>query len=261
MSIGYLFRLSFCILLLLPATVVASTPPVPAHPPGHIVDLASVLDTQQHKLLSDLLLDLEQKTTAQMVILTVNSLDGQDIDTFSLQTAEQWQIGQKGKDNGLLVVIAMEDRKYRFEVGYGLESVLPDSLVGTIGREALVPFFKQGKYGAGITAVTREILMVLSLHYGVTLSGTDKLPKPLSKRSQDSASWLILILFVLIFILFVYSRKVNRKIGGKKGYHKGTGAGPIIFPGGGWGSGSSGGFGGFSGGGGGFGGGGASGSW
>lgn len=262
MSISYRLRLVVFLLLLLPLTAVASTPPVPAHPPGYVVDLAGVLDVTGKDQLDDLLRGLEQQTTAQMVILTIHSLDGKDIDSFSLETAEQWKIGQKGSDNGLLFVVAMQDRKYRFEIGYGLESVLPDSLVGSIGRQVLVPYFKQSQYDQGITAATGAILKVLSSHYGVTITGVDQLPGMATKNKNNAFSFLVLFFFLLIFILFVYSRSVNKKMRKNQRYRSGgPGMGPIIFPGGGWGGGSSGGFGGFSGGGGGFGGGGASGSW
>ncbi len=258
----FFFRLGLLLVLLLPLSAAASTPPVPAHPPGYVVDLADMLSPAKEKQLDDLLRGLEKQTTAQMVILTVDSLDDEDINSFSLQVAEQWKLGQKGKDNGLLFVVALKDRKYRFEVGYGLESVLPDSLLGSLGRQVLVPYFKQGRYGQGIAAATGEILRILGKHYGVTISGIGKLPVSSRSRNKSRLSSLIFFLFLLFFLLLLYSRYFNKRFR-DKGRHGPSryGMGPIIFPGGGWGGGSSGGFGGFSGGGGGFGGGGASGSW
>ncbi len=255
----------FCILLLalfLPLSA-AATPQIPAQPSGYVVDLAGVIDGQRKEQLNNLLRDLERKTTAQMVILTIKSLDGQDINSFSLQTAEQWKIGRKGKDNGLLFVVAMQDRKYRFEVGYGLESILPDSLVGSIGRKFLVPYFKQGQYGEGIAAATGAVLNVLAKSYGVTITGIDTLPAGARTQAGNGSSGFLFFFFILIGIVIVYSRSVNKRLKGKGGRRfGGPGIGPVIFPGGGgWGGGSSGGFGGFSGGGGGFGGGGASGGW
>jgi uncharacterized protein len=256
------FLFLFFLFLLLPLSGAAATPPVPAHPSGYVVDLADILSPGEEKQLTGLLRGLEKQTTAQMVILTVDSLDGADINSFSLQVAEQWQIGQKGKDNGLLFVIALQDRKYRFEVGYGLESILPDSLLGSLGRRVLVPYFKQGRYGQGIAAVTGEILRILGKHYGITITGVDELPASQGSRENSRLSSLIFFLFLLFFLLLLYSRYFNKRFGSQGRYGSGRhGTGPIIFPGGGWGGGSSGGFGGFSGGGGGFGGGGASGSW
>ena len=256
------FFIAFLFLFLLPPLSVAAAPEIPAQAPGYVVDLAGVLDAGRKEQLDNLLRDLEQKTTAQMVILTVKSLDGQDINSFSLQTAEQWKIGRKGKDNGLLFVVAIQDRKYRFEVGYGLEAVLPDSLVGSIGRKILVPYFKQGQYAEGITVATGAVMKVLENFYGVTITGIDQLVAVGRPQRNDRSSGYLFFFFVLIGIVIVYARSVNKKMRGKGGNRfGGPGVGPIIFPGGGWGGGSSGGFGGFSGGGGGFGGGGASGGW
>lgn len=253
-------RLLLCFIFILatvmmPLAGLAVTPPLPDKPPGYVVDLAGVITAEQEQRLEILLRDLEQQTTAQMVILTVASLDGRDINSFSLQTAEKWRIGQKKKDNGLLFVVAIGDRKYRFEVGYGLEAVLPDSLLGSLGRQVLVPYFKQGRYGSGISAATGEILRILANHYEVSLAGVNNLPTA-RKQKNNGAGGLVFFLFLLAFMLIVYSRSFNRRYGGK-GRH---GRGAVFYPGG-WGGRSSGGFGGFSGGGGGFGGGGASGGW
>ncbi len=240
-----------------PVPAFAVTPPLPDNPPGYVVDLAQVIPVAQRRDLEASLRDLEKKTTAQMVILTIDTLDGQDINSFSLQTAEKWRIGQKNKDNGLLFTVVIRDRKYRFEVGYGLESVLPDSLLGSLGRQVLVPYFRQGKYGEGIAAATGQVLRIIGNHYGVTLTGANNLPPP-RKRRNNGLGGLFFFLLILIFMVILYSRSFNRRFGGRRGGYPG---GPIIYPGGGWGGGSSGGFGGFSGGGGSFGGGGASGGW
>jgi uncharacterized protein len=261
MLIRWLIRFSpvFILWCLLsgPVPAVAVTPPLPARPPGHVVDLAGVLPPEQEGGLEKLLVDLEHKTTAQMVVLTILSLDGEPLNEFSLQTAQNWGIGQKGKDNGLLFLISLHDRKYRFEVGYGLEPVLPDSLLGTLGRRVLVPLFRQGRYGDGITAASAEIIRILGKHYGVDIKGTESL-RPLRRQQTVQGSALAFFLFLLFVVLIIYSSYFNRKTGGRRGYGPG---GPYIFPGGGWGGGGSGGFGGFSGGGGSFGGGGASGGW
>ena len=126
-------------------------------PPQYVVDLAGVMDASTKARLNAMLHDLEAKTTAQMVVLTLNSLDGEPIENFSHQTAVQWGIGQKGKDNGVLLTVAVKDHKYRIEVGYGLESTLPDSLVGSIGRQYLVPNFRRGDYAGGLVAAVTEI--------------------------------------------------------------------------------------------------------
>ena len=243
----------FLLLLTTPAPLFAVTPPVPAVPREQVVDLAGIIDTEQEQKLVKLLRELEQKTTVQMVILTITSLDGEDINSFSLKTAEQWQLGQKENDNGLLLTVAREDKKYRFETGYGLESVLSDSLLGSIGRKALVPNFKQGNYGQGIGAATRQIIDVIAMLYQVEITGKDELPVVQKKNDSPVAKLIVILPMLIMFIIIVIVRRRNRKSGGEA---------PVIFPVG-WqsGGGFGGGIGGFGGGGGGFGGGGASGGW
>jgi len=143
------------VLFLLTTSAFAVVPPIPDMPSHHVVDLANIITDDIENSLNRYLKELEQKTTAQVVVLTIQSLEGESIDDFSITTAhDRWKIGQKGKDNGVLLVVVLKDRKYRFEIGYGLEGTLPDSLVGSIGRTYLVPYFKQGEYSKGIAAAT-----------------------------------------------------------------------------------------------------------
>ncbi|MFP7756245.1 TPM domain-containing protein [Thermodesulfobacteriota bacterium B35] len=178
---------------------------MPDRPPGRVVDLAGVIDENTETSLSALLRNLEAGTTVQMAILTVNSLDGEDINTVSLRVAEQWQLGRKGKDNGLLLTVAVRDRKYRFEVGYGLEEILPDSLVGSIGRQALVPYFKKGRYSEGIATATAEIIRVLADHYGVGITGL--LPKTVRRQQNRNDGLIFSLIALTIFLLVLRSRR------------------------------------------------------
>lgn len=240
--------------------VAASTPEPPAAPRDYVVDLAGVMDDSVKSQLNALLLELEQKTTSQVLVLTVQSLDGEDIEGFSLKTAEKWKLGQKGKDNGVLIVIAVKDHKYRFEVGYGLESVLPDSLVGTIGREYLVPYFRKGDYGSGIYAATLAIIQTIAADEGVQISNMPELGQYRTISASRPLGTFQMVMFGILglaaLILFITHPRqfllflLVSQMGSGRGGWSGGGGG---FGGGG------GGFGG--GGGGGFGGGGASGGW
>jgi uncharacterized protein len=231
----------------------ASTPEPPAMPRDYVVDLANVLQSDVKARLNATLQELEQKTTAQVLVLTVLSLDNEDIAGFSLRMAEKWKLGQKGKDNGVLIVVAVQDRKYRIEVGYGLESILPDSLVGTIGREYLVPNFRQGDYSTGTYAATLAVIRTIAEHEGVQLSGMPNMRPASDQRSLRPMSIFQLIVLGIFGVIMLIACIMNPRMclflllasqtGGRRG---------------GW-SGGGGGFGG--GGGGGFGGGGASGSW
>lgn len=247
-----------------PALVQAVTPTIPAHPSQYVVDLAGVIDAGTRSRLNALLKDLEAKTTAQVVVLTINSLEGEPIENFSHQTAVKWRIGQKGKDNGVLITVAVKDHKYRIEVGYGLEGPLPDSLVGSIGRQYLVPHFKKGDYAGGIAAAVAEIAKTISRgavggQAGAVSGGEPggagaQAGTPGAKQNVPGLIFtIVLVIIGLGVFAFVIPRLIKRASGGV--WFSGGG-----FGGGGWSSGG-GASGGFSGGGGDFGGGGASGDW
>jgi uncharacterized protein len=229
---------------LFPFFSAASTPEPPAVPGDYVVDMAGVMTNSVKDQLNGLLQELEQKTTAQVLVLTVQSLDGQSIEEFAFNTKEKWRLGQKRKDNGVLIAVAVKDRKYRFEVGYGLEEVLPDSMVGTIGREYLVPYFRKGDYSTGIYAATVAVAKTIASHEGVELTGVQNV-RPAGGASHNEPlgavhAILIGIFFVIVLVLFIthpgqcFLLLLAGSLGGRSG---------------GWSGGSGGGFGGFGGGG------------
>jgi uncharacterized protein len=248
--------------LLFSTAAVGHAAEVPALPPDPVVDLAGIIDDSIQTKLNLYLRELEQKTTAQMAILTVKSLQGQSLEEFSITVAhDKWKLGQKGKDNGVLLVIALNERKYRIEVGYGLEGILPDSLVGGIGRQYLVPYFRKGDYSSGIYAATLAIANKIAQEAGVKITGMPAVNKvsPVGDHQKSSGflgKIISLLFFLAILIIFIKNPRsflalmLLSALGGRRGSWGGSGGG---FGGGGFGS--------FGGGGGGFGGGGASGSW
>lgn len=255
----------------------ASTPEPPAVPRDYVVDLANIIRSDTSAQLNASLHNFEQKTTAQMLVLTVQSLDGQSIEEFAFNTKEKWKLGQKGKDNGILLVVALKERKYRFEVGYGLESVLPDSLIGEISRENLVPYFRKGEYSTGIYNAMQTIIGIVSINDGGTFLDVSKM----QHFSRNEELWSnikgVLFYFFLPIALLIYilrlcpvetiKTKKKKLRGSWTGYgYGGYGIGDFSggYGSGGFGGSGSGGFGGgsFGGGGGGSGGGGgASGGW
>ena len=239
----------------------AVQPALPQQPLNHVVDLAGIIDDGAEAQLDGYLVELEQKTTAQFIVLTVTSLEGESLEDFSLATAhDKWKLGQKGKDNGILLVVALNDKKYRFETGYGLEGILPDSLTGSIGREYLVPNFRRGDYSTGITAAALAVANTIASANGVEITGMPKLQAHTyparSQRGGGLAGKIVTLLFLLgavilfiknprLFLLFLFASSMG---GRRDGWGGGGGFG-----------GGGGSFGG--GGGGGFGGGGSSGGW
>lgn len=233
---------------------------IPEKPDNYVVDLAGIIDNNTETKLNRYLGELEDKTTAQLAVLTIKSLEGESIEDFSITVAhDKWKLGQKEKDNGVLLLISVKDRKYRIEVGYGLEGVLPDSLVGSIGRDYLVPFFKKGDYAKGIYAATLAIVNEIASESGTQITGMPKLKRSVQSVQRGEAPGFIkkivsLLFFIIILFLFIKNPRLLlvlflfSSMGGRSSSWGG---------GGGFGGGS----GGFSGGGGGFGGGGASGGW
>ncbi|MEN8232350.1 MAG: TPM domain-containing protein [Thermodesulfobacteriota bacterium] len=207
-------RLRFKLFILLFLILVSFAPPisaavrVPAQPPNYVVDLAGIIDSNAEASLNSYLKELELKTSAQVIVLTITSLDGESIENFSINLAhDQWKLGQEGKDNGLLLLVATEDRKYRFEVGYGLEALLPDSLVGSIGRQYLVPYFKKGDFSTGILTSTLAVINIIATDAGVTLGD---LPRMEVRRDYNNVvakklspmGKLFSLLFIVAMIYF-----------------------------------------------------------
>lgn len=251
----------------------AAAPNYP-QPSTHIADYANVIKPDVATKLDGWLTELEQKTTAQVIVLTVKSLDGQPIEMFTIELMKHWKLGQKGKDNGVLICVSTGDRKYRIEVGYGLEGAMPDSWCGTIGREYFVPNFRRGDYSTGIYEASVAVASRVAQEYGVSVSGLAAPPK---RHSRKSAPNFDLIIFIIIFIFALIMSRRNRRGPRSRGRRGGFWEGMILgnmlgggsgrssgWSSGSWGGSSGGGWSGgsFGGGGGGsFGGGGASGGW
>lgn len=196
-------------LIFLAAHAVSAEVTVPDKPYNHVVDLAGIIDDNIEAGLNRYLLELEQKTTAQMIVLTIASLEGQSIEDLSIDIAhDRWKLGQKGRDNGLLLLVSLQDRKYRFETGYGLEGVLPDSLTGSIGREYLVPYFQKGDYSNGIAAAALVTINTIADDAGVEISGMPKIrarsPYADSRTSGKKPTLLGSIFTILFFIVLIY---------------------------------------------------------
>ncbi|MCU0822306.1 MAG: TPM domain-containing protein, partial [Spirochaetes bacterium] len=116
---------------------------------GRVNDYAGIMSEAAVNDLEKTLKDFEQKTTCQIAVLTIKSLDGENLEQYSIKVAETWKLGQKKKDNGVLLLVAQNDRQMRIEVGYGLEGSLTDFACGRIISGEIVPQFKNGDYNAG----------------------------------------------------------------------------------------------------------------
>ncbi len=213
---------------------------------GRVVDEAGLLTAAERESLTEMLAAHERATTNQMVVVTLKSLQGTPIEDYGFRLGRHWGIGQKGEDNGALLIVAPNERQVRIEVGYGLEGELTDAASRLIIETIIVPAFKAGRFGPGIVAGTGAILKVL---------GGEKLEVPAKRREAERETGGLPLLPMLFIGLFWFLAMRSRS-GQRGGFY------PIFFPGGGGGGRSGRGFGGgFGGGGGSFGGGGASGRW
>jgi len=188
-------------------------------PTGYVTDLAGIIHPQTKSQLEALCTELEQKTGAQMAIVTVKSLDGNDIQTYANDLYKQLGIGQKKQDNGVMLLVAPNDRKYWTEVGYGLEPVINDARAGDAGR-LLVPYFRQGDYNSGIAATAWQLAKYIADDKGVTLTGMPQLRQVRHEEDNSSGIWVWLILGVIVFFVLA-SRGGSRS--GRRGGGMGTG--------------------------------------
>jgi uncharacterized protein len=233
---------------------------------GRVVDQANIMTPQSRSDIETKLKDLEDKSSIQLVVATVKSLQGSDIETYANELFRTWKLGQAQKNNGVLLLVAPNEHKVRIEVGYGLEGTLTDALSSVIISSAIVPRFKTGDFSGGITRGVDGIISVLS-------GDTSEWQRKVEVRKEDPQAdfdKLFPFLFFLLIIFICWYLIHNAGGGGPSGPGTTRRRGPMIvpIPGSGWGGGfggggfGGGGFGGgFSGGGGSSGGGGASGGW
>jgi uncharacterized protein len=281
MRIAYFFRTAALLCVAFAGVVCARAEDIKSiHPAGYVTDLAGVIGAEKKARLEALCTELEQKTSAQLAIVTVRSLDGESVEYYAVDLFKQLGIGSKKDNRGVLLLLAPNDRKYRIEVGYGLEPIINDARAGDAGR-VMVPFLRQGDYGDAVETAAWQLAKYIADDANVTLSGEP--PVRRVRQRNNGGGNGIFWLFVGLILLFSF---LGRASGGRGFRGGGSGGGGLLWFllgmmasnagrgsrggwGGGWGGGGFGGGSGGWGGGGGFGGfgggssggGGASGGW
>ncbi len=242
------------LLALLTAVVITlahgAEPPVPV-PQGYVTDLAHVIGPDVRARIERLSQELRDKTGAEIAVVTVETTAPLDDFTYAMRIADAWKPGRKGEDTGVVFLVATRDRKLRVLVGYGLEGILPDGLVGEIEDREVVPAFRAGRVDDGVWQGVAALASRIAEARGVVLTGTPRrtpAPVPLP-------GWLVLLVILAFVALFLYQASTGPARFRRGGFYP---AGPFGGFGGGFGGGG-GGFGGFGGGS--FGGGGAGRSW
>ncbi len=223
--------------IIIPITHALTSYPQPV---GYVNDFANIIDNDYEQKITSLIADIEKNTSAEIAVVTIESLEGDSIENYALKLFEAWGIGKKEKDNGLLILVALNDKKYRIEVGYGLEGAINDARAGRIARTYFVPNFKQENYGKGIYEailalkpyITGESLtpfgqeenslgevfgffgfVAASIAYGIALflylRRINKMKKKKTKKLLMVLPWIIpllplmIVLFLFSFLLFM----------------------------------------------------------
>jgi len=220
---------------------------IPSRGQDYVNDFAGLLNNSDKLTITRFAAELERKTTAQIAVVTIKTTRPETIHGFSVRLFDQWKIGQKGKDNGVLLLMAIDDRQAWITTGYGLEGAIPDVIANKIVRTVMIPYFKRGEYAAGITKGAIAVISLAAKEYNTQITGQEQQVYQAIHRRK---SGLEVIFPILIFILIISMRSgllgyflLGSVIGGHRrgGYWHGAGVG-------GSGGGFGGGFGGFGGG-------------
>lgn len=184
--------ITFALFLLFPGFIFAQSFP---QYKGFVNDFAHIIDDEIERTLETKLYDYEKQTTHEIVVVTVANLDGMTVEDYANRLFEKWKIGKKDKDNGILILVALNEKRVRIEVGYGLEGVVPDAKSGRIIDEYMLPEFRLGSYSNGII---KGIDVIMDIIAG------EELPLISKNKSEESANWLIsLFIFGAVIIQYL----------------------------------------------------------
>jgi len=249
-KIGKSFRLILALPLLFSlfvSTSLAQEVKIPTRGQGYVSDFASLLKPNDKLAITKFASELEKKTTAQLAVVTIKSTQPETIQGFSVRLFDQWKIGQKGKDNGTLILIAVKDRKAWITTGYDLEGAIPDVIAQKIVQSKMIPYFKSGQYSQGIKEGSVAVISLIAKEYGAQITGQEA---QVYQAVHRKSSPLRVLFTILMFIFIIGSRSgflgyflMGSLLGGRRrgGYWHGAGFGGAR-------GGFSGGFGGFGGG-------------
>ena len=250
----YLRAITFAVITVLMTAFAFAAPNYPALT-GRVVDQPNILTADQHTILENKLATYEQTSGHQIAVAIITSLEGNDINLYGVELGRRWALGQKGKNDGVIIVVAPNEHKVSIQVGYGLEGDLTDATSSIIISHTMVPKFKAGDYVGGLWNGIDDITKVVGGQGASVLAAAQNQSAP---QAGISDAWPFVVFFIIVLIIFFNASRGRGigfiPVGGVGGGRSGSG----------WSSGSggfSGGGGGFSGGGGSFGGGGASGGW
>jgi uncharacterized protein len=192
-------------------------------PQGYVSDFAGVVDPQSKAALESYCARLEQATGAQLALVTVKSLEGDPIEDATNDLFHAWGVGKKGEDNGAMVLLSVDDRKSRLEVGFGLGGIIPDGMAGLL-LDDMRPALRAKQYGQALISAADRLGSTIAQAKGVTLS--ERLPRQVQRGTRDSIPWPLVLFGIFILIMIVRGGRGNRYRGyGGRGYGGGAGGG------------------------------------
>lgn len=203
---------------ILPGNINASTTKYSPTSKFYINDFADILNTSTEENIFNTSRVIDERTTAQLVVVTVPSLDGRDIESYANELFREWKIGNKEKNNGILLLISKEDRKIRIEVGYGLEGALPDSKAGRILDDIAIPYLKENDYDSAVNNVEEELKGIIYKEYGIE-GGYDNYTE-----EEGNNIWSVvggIIVMIIMAILFIKNPWLFLFMGGRGGSGRG----------------------------------------
>ena len=221
---SYVCLILLSLLLSLPHPHAVAKIPFP-RPHGAVNDFASVIPPDTRKIMENLAEELLQKTGTAVVVATVQTIDDSDPETYANELYDNWGIGKKGEDKGVLIFLALQERRVRIETGYGVEGILPDGLVGSILDEYVVPYLKQNDYGKGLLNGMLAVGQIIARDAGVTLGDGYTPVKTRNQSGKGKGSGLLPIIFFLMVFFLLSRRRVGRYSGGFGGGFGGFGGG------------------------------------
>lgn len=229
--------ISICFILFSVCASVCLGQSLPSRPQGHVSDFANILSGQSRMRLESIGLELRQKTGVQIALVAIPSVQPYSIEQYATKLFETWGIGRKGKDNGILLLVALNDQQVRIEVGYGLEGIITDAVSRRIIERSILPAFRQGAYAEGFEAGTLTIANLIAQSFDVSIASTNHLPQQFDSYQKDSQEpslfseifmFLIFIGMIILFIknprLFFYFLMLSM-MGGRRGSGSGGGFG------------------------------------
>jgi uncharacterized protein len=178
-------------------------------PRGYVSDFADIISPQDEDRMTAVIAELKEKTTAEIAVVTMPDIGGQSEEIYANRLFAAWGIGVQGEDNGILLLVALQERRFRIETGYGLEGILPDGLLGQISDQQIIPHLRQGRYGEGLLSGTLAIAQIIAQDAGITLSSDVDLPTSPVGTIPGERSFRIPFLLIILLIFFIFGGRMG----------------------------------------------------